>query len=111
MASSFVSVKMDLEPYKEESWPLVSIVPNCKISIFCKITTISIETWGGDHVSYVIVNDLEDGQKLKTNYEATHPPVPIEKEEEFKKKLDAEASRAERQDNLEWLTGTGRYGQ
>ena len=69
---------------------------------------------GGDHASYVVVNDLSDetAAQLKAEYEHAHPePVPEAKQREFREQLSREARDAEARDDLEWLTGTGRYGQ
>lgn len=68
---------------------------------------------GGSHGMYVVVNDLSDetANELCRNYESTHPPVPKEKVKKFDKQLKKEADEAKLRDDLQWLAGTGRYGQ
>lgn len=68
---------------------------------------------GGDHAMYAVYNDLSDetAKELHRNYESTHPPVPKEKVRKFHEQLKKEADKAKLRDDLEWLTGTGRYGQ
>lgn len=68
---------------------------------------------GGDHISYVITNDLDDetAERLAQNYESTHLPVHEEKIREFEEKRTKETEDAMLRDDIQWLTGTGRYGQ
>jgi hypothetical protein len=70
---------------------------------------------GGDHAEYVVSNEIDDDEKLceelKKNFEANHPPVSKKAKAALKKKQKEEAERASRIHNLEWLTGTGPYGQ
>lgn len=68
---------------------------------------------GGDHAMYAVVNDLFDktAEELRDNYESTHPPVPEEKIKQFNEQLKKETDDANFRDDLQWLTGTGRYGQ
>jgi len=70
---------------------------------------------GGGHAEYVVYNEIDDDKKLceelKNNFESTHAPVSEETKTEFRKEFDEESKRARLQDDLEWLTGTGRYGQ
>lgn len=68
---------------------------------------------GGGHAMYVAVNDLSDetAEELRRNYESTHPPVPEEKVVEFHEQLKKEADEAKLRDDLQWLAGTGPYGQ
>ncbi|MBI2024877.1 MAG: hypothetical protein HYT03_02215 [Candidatus Harrisonbacteria bacterium] len=68
---------------------------------------------GGDHAMYAIVNDLSDAtaKELRRNYASTHPPVSKKKIKQFNDQFKKEADEAKLRDDLEWLTGTGRYGQ
>lgn len=68
---------------------------------------------GGDHAVYAAYNEISDetAEKLRKNYESTHPPVQKEKNKQFNEQLKKEANEAQLCDDLEWLTGTGRYGQ
>lgn len=68
---------------------------------------------GGDHISYVIINDLDDktAEELRQNYESAHPPVSEEKMREFAENRKQESENAMLLDDFQWLTGTGRYGQ
>ena len=69
---------------------------------------------GGDHISYKIVNDLDDtvADTLLQAYDKEFPaPVPEEIQRQFKEGLRGETQEAQARDDLEWLTGTGRYGQ
>lgn len=68
---------------------------------------------GGNHAMYAVYNDLSDetAEELRKNYESTHPPVPEEKIKQFDDQLKKEADEAKLRDDLEWLTGTGRYDQ
>lgn len=68
---------------------------------------------GGQHIMYVIENDLEDdtAQKLKKNFESTNPPVPEEKVKEFEKRMKEAADKARLRDDMQWFTGTGYYSQ
>ena len=68
---------------------------------------------GGDHAMYAVTNDLssETAEKLRKDYESTHPPVSKTKVKKFRKQFKKEADEAKRRDDLQWLSGTGRYGQ
>ncbi len=68
---------------------------------------------GGDHEMYAVVNDLtyELAEELRKNYELTHPPVPKEKIKKFDEQLKKETDADKLRDDIEWLSGTGRYGQ
>ncbi len=69
---------------------------------------------GGDHTSYVIVNDLDDAMAdtLQQAYDKEFPtPVSEQKQREFKEGLEGQTQESAARDDLEWLTGTGRYGQ
>ena len=70
---------------------------------------------GGGHLSYAVINDLSDemSSKLKLEYEKMYPePVSEEKKRQFEEALKKESEEASWQnDDLDWLMGTGRYGQ
>lgn len=70
-------------------------------------------TAGGDHASYVVVNDLSEelADELRATFEENHPPVSKEKQREFSERLSKEAEAAKARDDFEWYTGTGYYGQ
>ncbi len=68
---------------------------------------------GGDHDLYVVWNDISEelGDRLRQNFEDTHPPVSEEKKGEFMKNLEKEAATLRLSDDLDWLLGTGRFSQ
>lgn len=68
---------------------------------------------GCTHAMYVIQNDLDEGtaKELEREFEQNHAPVSDEKTQEFRADLAEESRRAQVWDDLQWLLGTGRYGQ
>ena len=62
---------------------------------------------------YAVYNDLSDetAKELCRSYESSHPPVSENKVRKFNEQLKKGADEAELRDDLQWLTGTGRYGQ